>query len=486
MKIPFGKNAAEAKRGNDVIVEWDSTRAINGHIILLGDSGTGKTHNLKHFITSMAQSSSVPARFHIFDAHGDIQLPGASTVLFSESSDYGFNPLVINPDLHFGGVRKRIQNVISTINRTSRQLGPKQEAVLRNILLDLYAMNGYKSDNPASWAATSSSDTMEKDGRVYLDVPYPEKDIAKSAGAHWDGEETCWWIEQEKYTGPALHWPPKPAKRCPTLLDAVNYAKYKLQAMFIGADQSTVNNLEAVNRVAKAFQGKWLRNMRDGDAGAKDQRKKEMTAAGEKAINAYKDYIESIKTGRELDDLIKYDSSDVLKSVVDRLENLYATGIFRNTVPPFDPRASAWRYDIKALNEDEKKMFVDFRLEAIFTQAVQRGIQNDIIEVIILDEAHLYMSDEPDHILNKLVKEARKYGVALVLASQSPSHFPDDLISGVGTKVYLGLDQFFWPMAKAKLGIDLEALKFIVAKKRLVVQMKVAGDFQSRSQWVLL
>lgn len=58
-------------------------------------------------------------------------------------------------------------------------------------------------------------------------------------------------------------------------------------------------------------------------------------------------------------DLLKYDSKDVMKSVVDRLENLNSIGIFRSEEPPFDPDTSIWRYDIKALAPAEK-IFVSF------------------------------------------------------------------------------------------------------------------------------
>ena len=52
---------------------------------------------------------------------------------------------------------------------------------------------------------------------------------------------------------------------------------------------------------------------------------------------------------------MKYDSKDVMKSVVERLENLYNCGIFKEQQPPFDTNSTVWRYDIKALRLEEKK-----------------------------------------------------------------------------------------------------------------------------------
>lgn len=52
------------------------------------------------FVTNMDE------QVDIFDYHGDIEIPGAETVLFSEATRYGFNPLVLNTDPHYGGVRR--------------------------------------------------------------------------------------------------------------------------------------------------------------------------------------------------------------------------------------------------------------------------------------------------------------------------------------------------------------------------------------------
>lgn len=492
MKITFGTNVAQSKHaGRPVPAEWDSRKTINGHILLLGDSGTGKTHNLMAFIRGMQASSERPVRFHIFDVHGDIAVPGASTVMFSESTDFGFNPLEINPDPDFGGVRKRIQSFIGAINRTSRKLGPKQESVLRNILNDLYTANGFKADEPETWRVrpeAAPTSFQGKEGRVYLDVPFEEKDRAKSAGAQWDNDVKCWYVPQEQHGGPLLRWGPKQfGKHYPTMLDAVRFSSQRLKAMFLGTNQVAVRYLEDVNRASRNLRAKEMAAMRRGEeAHDAEKLQRDVDNARVKAIDAYTEYVNALRTGRELDDIIKYDSVDVLKSVVDRLENLNAIGIFRNTPPPFDPRSSVWRYDIKALNEDEKNLFVNFRLEAIFANAVQRGVQSDVVEVVIIDEAHLFTSDDSDQILNKLVKEARKFGIAAVLASQAPTHFSDDLISGVGTKVILGIDKFYWDMSRRKLGVDEASLRFIVPKRRMVVQMKTAGELQSNCIWVNL
>lgn len=443
MKILFGIDSAFVKKGENVHVVWDSKRAINAHMLIVGKSGTGKTFTLRKIVEQLQQQSNRKVRIRIIDVHGDIDLPGCSSIKFSESSEYGFNPLAINPDPDFGGVRKKIQSFMSALNKTSRKLGPKQESVLRNILLDLYAANGFYEKEPKSWTL------------------YDEK-------------------------GNRLMHNGKP-KKFPTLDDAYRYANFKHKAMFLGTSNKAVLNLEEVNKKAKQI---FLKQKNVHKAPTKEDEEKmraELIAAGQTAIEAYSNYIQSIENGMELTDLIKYDSIDSIKSLVDRLGNLVSCGIFKNKEPAFDQQSDIWRYDIRALtNLDEKKLFVYCLLEEIFQQRVQAGQQDDVVEMIFLDEANLFFNDESDNIINIISKEARKFGLGLCCASQSPTHFSEDFISNVGTKIILGLDQMFWDGSVRKLKIEQQALEWIVPHQKMVVQINNKAELKNRFIWTLL
>ncbi len=428
MKIVLGYDAYSAKQNKKVPVVWDSERLINGHVLLIGKSGTGKTYTLKRMLSQLQKQAQGKLRVHVMDVHGDIDIEGSSTVKFSESTAYGFNPLTVNPDPDFGGVRKRIQYFMNALNRTSRKLGTKQEAVLRNILLDLYQANGFSAEKPETWS---------------LDDGIPRK-----------------------Y-----------AKKHPTLEDAYKFAQFKLKSMFLGTSSKAVSTLEQLNKKMNQF---FIRQKQAVKAAHSEEDKQRLEAdikkLGEEAVTLYYEYIQSMQTGMELTDLIKYDSKEVMKSVVERLENLNAIGIFKNTPPPFDPDANIWRYDIKALSSDEKKLFVAFLLENIFLKAVQRGVQSDLVEVIVLDEAHNFLSDDPENVINTIAKEARKFGVGLFCASQSPTHFSDDFISNVSTKIILGIDQLYWDGSVRKIKIDMKLLEWIVPHQSLVCQMNNKGE----------
>lgn len=444
MEINFGIDSSLLKSQGNVPVIWNSERTINAHMLLVGKSGTGKTYTLRKIINQLKEQSQSDFRIRIIDVHGDIDIEeNSSSVKFSESSPYGFNPLAINPDPDFGGVRKRIQAFLGALNRTSRKLGPKQESVLRNLLLDLYAANGFFEKNPETWS-------------IY-----------------------------DNYGNRIMH-NGKP-KKFPTLEDAFRYASFKQKAMFLGTSNKAVINLEDVNKKAKAMYSKNKGYYKAPTKEEQEQMKAELKAAGEQAIDSFSKYIETIETGMELTDLIKYDSIDTLKSVVDRLGNLVSSGIFKNQDAPFDPEALIWRYDVRAItNLDEKKLFVYFLLEEIFSKRLQEGQKSDVVELVILDEANLFFSDDADNIINIISKEARKFGLGLVCASQSPTHFSEDFISNVGTKIILGLDQMFWDGSVRKLKIEQQALEWIVPHKKMVIQINNKAELKNKFTWVYL
>ena len=98
MQVTIGKNSATGQ-----VVALDTARVINGHLQIAGITGMGKTHRIIALVKAMVESASVlrqPMRVHVFDPHGDIDLPYASEVKFSEATQYGYNPLEINADPH--------------------------------------------------------------------------------------------------------------------------------------------------------------------------------------------------------------------------------------------------------------------------------------------------------------------------------------------------------------------------------------------------
>jgi hypothetical protein len=503
MLIPIGHHV---KSGKGIVL--DTTMAINGHVQIAGITGMGKTHRLRAMISALVKSAGEarkPIRVHVFDPHGDIELPWSSEVKFSEATPYGYNPLEINPDPDFGGPRRAIQKFKMAVNK-QKLLGTKQEAVLGYLLEDLYRSRGFKPDDPRSWVPDDSRLVKAKlagrERRVYLDVAYEHRDRFKAllrSAASTQGQtiggfddfdndpdmrqKKSWWVDQDFYDGEFLMWEPRSLfKTAPTLDDAVRFAERKLKAQYCGTNSAAMALLKDVNRAARTYHNRVAELAKRG-ASLEAQEREELEAglskAKSKLMVGFESYLDAIVTGRELDEIIRYSSVDVLTSVYERLQNLRSVGIYNPVMPPFDIGMPIWRYVIKPLEIPIQRMFVDMVSARIFERAMQRGVQADLIEVLVVDEGARYATDEPGNILNTIANEARKFGLGLWVASQSPAQFSDDFIKATGTVILVGLASADEGVAARKLGIDASLLRQITPHQTALVQIKNKGMLSS-------
>lgn len=487
-KFGFNADAYDNKIYQPVI--WDSNKVINGHCLFVGMSGSGKSHTLRAFIeqfTRPSNSEGIPL-VHVYDAHGDMSFPYCSTVMFSEQTNYGINPLQVNPDPHFGGVRKAINHFTSTLNQCMRSLGVRQETCIRNLLQDLYARHGFIATKPETWTIRENETRMISDGadsRIYIDCPLHEKESLKAleVDAKYDATLRSWWIPIHNYHGAVTRWPPKKLNRTnPNIGDLLHYARHVHEKAFLGADSETITNIEIHHKICKQYHNKIIAAAKSNSEFKDIPMLEKIEVAGDKAIASFTEYVNCVKTGKEIKEVLKYESGDTLKSVIGRLESMDAMGIFRPTPPTFDPSSHIRRYDIRALGQgEERKLFVLFHMAQLFEKNSQLGETTTIREVLVLDEAHLYADENPDNPINKIAKEGRKYGIALLCASQSPTHFTDDFIASVSTKVILGIDESYWKSSAAKLNLSLSHFDWIIHQKRMLVQIKAKGN--AKSTW---
>lgn len=439
MQALLGHSAYERRQNNrEVPVIWDAAKAINPHWLILGTSGSGKTYTIRRLVSDLARTSP-GVRIHIADAHGDIDVPGASTVRFSQASNYGYNPLTIDPDPEFGGVNRRINAFVTLLSATCGALGNRQEAVLRALLADLYQANGFYADNPRSWGLETGGDRR-----------FP--------------------------------------KKFPQFSDAIRYGETRLRATFLGTSTRAAVLLEKANRAARKMTQMQRNGERSKLSGEGDLAKiaEEFERAKAEAKDAFIEHLDAIKFGREFDDVLRYDSPELLRSIIDRLRNLESTGIFRDSAPPFSPAARIWRYDLQPVPVQEQRLFVTTRLEEIFREAVQAGITSTPRTMIVLDEAHRYASDDPGNILNRIMLEGRKFGVGIIAASQSTAHFSQDLMQNVGCKVILGLDASMWGAAVRSLRIDERMLQYLTPKRTMAVQIRQPGEMVTKFMEVVI
>jgi len=414
---------------------------INGHLLLTGMSGTGKSHQAKRLLASAIQQN---LEVDIFDVHNELEQPGAVSALYSESTQLGYNLLTLNADPHSGGVRRRVNEIIAMLNATNRKLGPKQETALRNLLSDVYRINGCDDSNANTWR---------------------KRDITESIRQQL--------IAQQDYQGLKQFYP--------TMEDLLSFADRKLTSLYLGANIKAVLALENVNKLSAQLSRVLQNNQKATQDKQIAKTEKALEIAKVKVKDEFEAYVDHIETGREISDVMKYNSKDVLQSVLERLNILNAAGIFRPNPPPFGD-SNGRCHQIKYLSDDEQTLFVSMRLETIFRQCRDSGVKKDIQHVVFLDEAHKFINEDSDNIVNVIAKEGRKFGLGLWCASQSPTHFSEDFLTNCGTTILLGLHSSYWDMACRKLKIDASVLKYIRPREVAAIKLQLNGSMESKFQ----
>lgn len=485
MKTTFGLNSFLLSKGKQEDVVWDSSQTTNPHMLLMGMTGSGKTYGLRKIINNFShqalESQQHDFRVHVFDVHGDIKGMHESYVAYSESAGYGINPLVLNPDPDFGGVRKRINSFLNTLQKSTAAMGTRQEAIAASLFEDLYQYYGFDKDNPSTWHLDGANNST--DGVLFLDVPFEERGNAKKYGAKWNPAVKSWYVDASSYRGEIEQYPVKSVtndqiRQYPTLNDAAKFIYSKMEEAFIGVGRESALALKGFHKATSRY-NKILAKTHYGDNSGNikltEEEREKIEKAAEQVRSSVEHYLNSNGTEKTLKEAILYTSLDTLTSIHQRIHNLLASGVFRDTPPPFDPMAPVHRHGLRALSHEEQKMFVLFSLERIFESALQRGETSEIRDVIVVDEASKFFDNDPRNPLNVIALEGRKFGIALICASQAPTHFSESFLGSVATKVILGLDEMYWEPSRRKLNIDSDRMKWVTPQKEMLVQIKQNG-----------
>jgi DNA helicase HerA-like ATPase len=403
-------------------VQWQPESLINPHVIVTGMSGVGKTHFLRSMISQIVSSAHKRIRVHVVDVHGDIDIPGAHALDFTPQMPYGFNPLVIDPNPHSGGVNAAIARFLRLLSKTANyKIGDRQEAVMRALLTELYERKGFFVDNVNSWR---------------IDDGYNRRS----------------------------------PKTFPNVSDAYRFASNKFEQMFFGGNTKTLACLREVAKKQKSV----LRQAGNSlDKSKSVLENDDFVKALGNLQDSYNEYFENIHkgTGQEYKDIIRYPSKELLASVVDRLEKLHFMGVFSGDTPPFNPNAPIWRYKMNLLDRDTTVLFAHTLAESIFRNSVRNGEYDGIREIIVLDEAKRFQDESPDSIFNIIPNEARKFGLALFSSSQSHSHFTQDAIQSSATSIILRQDDSNFNKVKALTNVDIDDLKTLAGRQTAMIKM---------------
>jgi DNA helicase HerA-like ATPase len=386
-------------------VYWDYRKEQNPHLMIVGKSGSGKTYLLRNILRHFALNER---RIHVFviDFHGDLEIDEAQTIEYNKNDINSAGIGVFEFDYYSkaGGIYNRVDELVKIFeNSFFPQMSPLRKALLKKLLLDVYIRKGYDPDNKSTWD--------------------------------------------------------KSLENLPTLEDLSEFIKEIIEIL----KDLKQNKQEANYSIAVAHFKELLRHKSNYN------NEKELLERADEIYDMYKQELLSDEVSIEeklgIKDFSFYTKKNVLQaleSIEIYINSMIESKIFSKANPTFEKGKNVFRFNLKYLEDDLMLFIANLIIQRIFTKLRMRyeykqNTNVDVNTYIVIDESKLILPNKERnndlHYVNRIVSEARKFGLGVILASQRMAHYSQEMLSNISTKVILNTDESEQPVVKKKMGI---------------------------------
>jgi len=399
------------KLGNNLFIPskkvyWDYRAEQNPHLMIVGKSGSGKTYLLRKILNHFALNEKGKINIFVIDFHGDLEIEDAQTIEYNKNDETSSGIGVFEFDFFSkaGGIYNRVDELVKIFeNSFFPQMSPLRKALLKKLLLDVYIQKGYDPDDKKTWD--------------------------------------------------------KPLEQLPTLEDLAKLIKTLVEIL---KDMKKKKQEQALYSVSIEFFKDLMQNKNAFD-------EKELLEKADEIYERYKTELlqEDLNIEEKLG--IKNFNFYTKKNVLSGLETIeiyinamIESKIFSKNNPSFQKGKNVFRFNLKYLEDDLMLFIANLIIQRIFTKLRMRYEYKqdenvDINTFIVIDESKLILPNKEKnndlHYINRIVSEARKFGLGIILASQRMAHYSQEMVSNVASKIILNTDESEQIVIRKKLAL---------------------------------
>jgi hypothetical protein len=142
-----------------------------------------------------------------------------------------------------------------------------------------------------------------------------------------------------------------------------------------------------------------------------------------------------------------------VKNLLVRLQPLFESGIFRQNQIAFSFDDLFKKTSVIRMDSGIKNLMLAasrFLLEKIYATMLMKGMSKELRVMVCVDEAHKLCGDDT---ITSLIKEARIYGLGIILSSQETRDFHPSIFANTGTQICLALEDVDATKMSQHLGI---------------------------------
>ncbi|WP_456470016.1 ATP-binding protein [Caminibacter sp.] len=387
-------------------VVWNYRTEQNPHLMIIGKSGSGKTFLLRNILRHFALNEKKRINVFVIDFHGDLEIKESQTIEYNKNSPTSAGIGVFEFDYYSkaGGIYNRVDELIKIFeNSFFNSMSPLRKALLKKLLLDVYIQKGYNPDDKSTWN--------------------------------------------------------KPASQLPTLEDLANLIRNIITILQEMKKNKTSPDFSvAVNQFKELLKNK---SNYKNDA--------ELIKAADDIYEMYKKELlekeKSIEEKLGIKDFGFYTKKNVLNSLESieiYINSMIESKIFSKNNPVLKKEYNVFRFNLKYLEDDLMLFVANLIIQRIFTKLRMRyeykqNETSNLNTYIVIDESKLILPNKERnndlHYINRIVSEARKFGLGIILASQRIAHYSQEMLSNIATKIVLNTDESEQPVVRKKLGI---------------------------------
>ena len=394
---------------------WNPETLPNSHIVAIGASGSGKTQTLKAIAFSLHQTYP-DMQVILLDFHGDQEIIGETCYPIHMASPHGINPLVVNLDPEGGG--SNLQAIqIAGILKKSLRLGPNQEGMLIEVIKTCYLKRGIVQEQQETWnleppnfddieeelnrrVATAFQDDSKKELAESIDLKNLPVGKPNTSGIYFIFHQSV----RANGDSPLLYI--GAARDIQKRIDGHHHIRYLLKEHYPG----------------ETFQLRYYEHLADWQ---------ELIKLENYLIQIHKPPLNQTTLRTECKD------SQKLKL---KLAATFQYGVFSRPQPKLTEKLI--RIDLSKLPPSLAAISAESLAWQLMNQHRLRGeIQGRLPRTFLFIDEAKEMPKNEGSAGDRIICDGRKYGLSLILASQSERHLSQDVISNSASKIVLPVDQ---------------------------------------------
>lgn len=387
----------------------DAKYVKNPHLLLVGGSGAGKTT----LMLKILENASLEGKtVFLIDFHGDMMIDSENHIKYTpRNSPYGINPFELEMSEESGGVDMQAEVVAIMMDTYFfDKMGKKQQSIMKRLIIDLYASKGIHDNDHTTWI--NKPPTMKELNKL-IQYVHSEIEILENS------DDITITRESDKQI----------ARNAIVTIKNILIKNSKEETRYTNAIKTLSDEIDTLKETRNGFSSI--------------------------DISFY-----AQKTNkRSFESLFPYIDEVSRMSIFNGEKPRITSGINRLDFSAFT-----------AINKPNIARFLaEFTAQKIFRASMNSGTfaGHDGIKfrwVLAFDESKLALpsgreKSNPYNIMNRIVTEARKYGLALFLASQRLEHYNDELLANIYTKIILDTKASDIVAISKAMGVHVDIVK---------------------------